>query len=229
MTATEIKHYSHAHNAALSDIESAFLPSKFELPEILAHFYIRYLTQARRDCEAALFIAQATHSTRLPRLMADALAVGAFEGAGVDPLRFEANDYALSAVFDTSCFIDAALMLADKKLNQPIGDAEHLLRMNIMDISRMAADIVQQNQLMPFAFLLKAKRLFTARADTCRFPPLARFATAVMEGDLDLNDAWVARIASAYERQFEGLAMPIVSSAENDVKTVTNAKLLRFS
>ncbi|NDE91017.1 MAG: hypothetical protein EB059_07780 [Alphaproteobacteria bacterium] len=209
LSAAEIRYFEQSHNAALSDIESAFLPAKLDLPAPLASFYIRYLTQARRDVEASITIAQATHSTRLPRLMADALAVGAFEGAKHEMVRHENNDYAARALQDTSVFIDAALRIASKKLSLPIDHDSHLLRLNVHEMSQIAAEIVDQHRLHPFAFLLKAKQLLIGRADVCRFPTLQRFATAVQERDLNIEDAWVQRIALAYERLFEGKAMAI--------------------
>lgn len=206
ITAHEIQHFWQAHNAALSDIESAFLPSKIDLPPELALFTIRHLAQARRDVEATLFIAQSTQSLRLPRLMADALAIRGFEGATQNPLRFEGNDYASTALDDTAAYIDAAAALAMQRLVLPIDHADHLLRMNVMAISQMAASLVEQHAPAPFAFLLKAKEIFIARCDICRFPPTTRFATAVAEGDLDGDSPWVRRIAAAYHRLFDGRA-----------------------
>lgn len=225
LTAAEIRCFEQSHNAALSDIESAFLPAKMELPQPLASFYIRYLTKARRDVEASLTIAQATHSTRLPRLMSDALAIGAFEGAGLEPLRHENTEYAHTAAQDTSPFIDAALKLAGQKLALPIDHASHLLRLNVQEINQLAAEIVEQHRLAPFAFLFKAKQLLIARSDVCRFPPLQRFATAVMERDLNSDDAWVQRMALAYTRLFEGKATEIADMPNQELPT----KILRFS
>lgn len=224
LSAAEIRYFEQSHNAALSDIESAFLPAKMELPAALANFYIRYLTQARRDVEAALTIAQATHSTRLPRLMSDALAVSAFEGAGQDPISHETNQYASSAIGDTSNFIDAAMRIATQKLSLPIDHDLHLLRLNLQDMNHLAADIVQEHRLHPFAFLMKAKQLLLSRADVCRFPTLQRFATSVQERDLNIEDAWVQRIALAYERLFEGKAMSPPDMPERE-----EAEILRFS
>lgn len=226
LSAAEIKYFEQSHNAALSDIESAFLPAKMDLPAGLANFYIRYLTQARRDVEASLTIAQATHSTRLPRLMSDALAVSAFEGAKADPVRHENNLYASFAIQDTSIFIDAALRIAQQKLNLPIDHDSHLLRLNVQEMSRLAAEIVDLNRLHPFAFLLKAKELLIGRADVCRFPTLQRFATAVQERDLNGDEPWVQRIALAYERLFEGKAMPVPDMQHTQHH---EAEILRFS
>ncbi|MDX1922385.1 MAG: hypothetical protein SFW65_04580 [Alphaproteobacteria bacterium] len=225
LSAAEIRYFEQSHNAALSDIESAFLPAKMELPATLANFYIRYLTQARRDVEASLTIAQATHSTRLPRLMSDALAVSAFEGAQAEPVRHENNQYASSALNDTSVFIDAALRIAQQKLNLPIDHESHLLRLNVQDMNRLAADIVDQHRLHPFAFLLKAKQLLIARADVARFPTLQRFATAVQERDLNGDEPWVQRIALAYERLFEGKAMSVPDMPH----IAQEAEILRFT
>lgn len=224
LSAAEIRYFEQSHNAALSDIESAFLPAKMELPPTLASFYIRYLTQARKDVEAALTTAQAAHSTRLPRLMSDALAISAFEGALHEPITHENTQYAASTIYDTSVFIDAALRIANQKLNLPIDHDRHLLRLNMQDMNHLAADIVDQHRLHPFAFLMKAKQLLVGRADVCRFPTLQRFATAVQERDLNIEDAWVQRIALAYERLFEGNAMPVP-----EMPPQQEAEILRFS
>jgi hypothetical protein len=214
LTAAEIRHFAQSHNAALSDIESAFLPAKLDLAPALADFYIASLTRARRDVEAALIIAQATHSTRLPRLMADALAVGAFEGAGHAPMRHEGEDYATSILQDTSIFTDAAMTAATERMALPIDHMDHLLRMDIMAISRLAAEIVEQHCLSPAALLRRAQHVFLARADVCRFPPLHRFALAVHEGDLNVQESWVQRTGLAYNRLFEGKALPLTALDE---------------
>ena len=224
LSAPEIRYFEQSHNAALSDIESAFLPARMELPAGLASFYIRYLTQARRDVEASLTIAQATHSTRLPRLMSDALAISAYEGALHDAITHETNQYASSTINDTSVFIDAAMRLAGQKLSLPVDHDRHLLRLNLQDMNHLAADIVNEHRLHPFAFLMKAKQLLISRADVCRFPALQRFATSVQERDLNIEDAWVQRIALAYERLFEGKAMSVPN-----MPTQVEAEILRFS
>ncbi len=224
LSAAEIRYFEQSHNAALSDIESAFLPAKMELPAPLSNFYIRYLTQARKDVEASLTIAQATHSTRLPRLMSDAVAVSAFEGALQDAVGHETTQYAASAIYDTSVFIDASLRIATQKLSLPIDHDRHLLRLNLQDMNHLAADIVDEHRLHPFTFLMKAKQLLIGRADVCRFPTLQRFATSVQERDLNIEDAWVQRIALAYERLFEGNAMPVP-----DMPAPAEAEILRFS
>lgn len=224
LTAAEIRHFEQSHNAALSDIENAFLPARIDLPPALATFYINHLVRARRDVEATLIIAQATHSTRLPRLISDALAVGAFEGAGLEPLKFEGNDYAVTTIQDTTRFVDAAMTLAARKLALPIDHDGHLLRMSVMDMTRLAADIVEENRPAPFAFLLKAREMFTGRCDVCRFPPLQRFAIAVAERDVNVEESWVQRMALAYERLFEGRAT--YTAEETPTK---EARIIAFS
>lgn len=220
LTAAQIRCFRQAHNAALSDMESAFLPNRIDLPTALASFYVRYLTSARRDVEACFIIAQSSSSTRLPRRFADAVAVAGFEGAANDPLRVDGNDYALSAACDTSLFIDRAIEEAEKRLRLPIDHADHLLRLTTTDITMLASDIVEANSLAPFPFLMKAKQLFLARADVCRFPPLDRFATAIAENDLPAGEHWVARIADAYNRLFFGLAAPATSMGADGLKNL---------
>jgi len=214
LTAAQIRCFRQAHNAALSDMESAFLPNRIDLPTALANFYVRYLTCARRDVEASFIVAQSSSSTRLARRFADAVAVAAFEGAAHTPLQFDGNDYAVSAACDTSYFIDKAIEQAEKRLALPIDHADHLLRLSTTDITMLASDIVEAGSLTPFPFLMKAKQLYLARADVCRFPPMDRFATAIAENDLPAGEEWVARIANAYNRLFFGLATPVNVGAE---------------
>jgi hypothetical protein len=153
--------------------------------------------------------------------MADALAVGAFEGAGNHLIRFEGHDYAESAAQDTSSCIDSAVALIAQKLALPADHAEHLLRINIMDISRLAAQIVDTSALAPFAFLSKAKALYGARADACRYPPLHRFAAAA-GNEFSPDESWAQRIALAFDRLFEGKAATPPQAPR------TKAEILRF-
>ncbi|MBI3419718.1 MAG: hypothetical protein HY053_06270, partial [Proteobacteria bacterium] len=204
LSVVEIRHFAQGHNVALSDIESAFLPGKFDLPPALAQFYIRHLTQARRDTEAALLIAQSCGSLRIPSLMADALAVSGFEAGMESPTRYEGNDYAASAAADTSAYIDEAVAMAAKMLALPANHPGHLLRLSMKSVTEAASDIVARLRPPPFAFLLKAKELYVARSDVCRFPPMRRFLTALGEGDLPVSEPWVQRLIMAYERLFAG-------------------------
>jgi len=220
LTASEINHFLSAHNAALSDIESAFFASeKFDLPPALANFYLKYLTQARRDIEAALTIAQSSGSVRLPRRCADARALSAFEGAGENPVRNEGGEYALSAAQDTALLMDEACDLAQMLLMMPIDPPDHLLRLNPQDIGRMASELVEAMALEPLPFFLKAKQLYLARADVCRFPPIERFAIALGENDLNSEEEWVVRIAKAYER--------LLGSLTPRTAQITNLKVAR--
>jgi hypothetical protein len=71
---------------------------------------------------------------------------------------------------------------------------------------------------------MKAKQLVIGRADVSRFPTLHRFATSVEERDLSIEDEWVQRMALAYERLFEGNAMPVF-----DRPTQSETTILRFT
>lgn len=203
-SASEIRLFAQGHNAALSDIESAFLPARFELPVAVSSFYIRHLTKARRDAEAALLVAQSCGSLRIPSLMADAFAVYGFEAAMNEPVRHEGNDYASAVAEDTSVYIDAAIQMASHKLALPPDHPDYLLRLNLTDMTEAACDIVERLRPAPFAFLLKAKELYLARSDVSRFPPEMRFVTALNEGDLPVSEAWVQRLILAYDRLFGG-------------------------
>jgi hypothetical protein len=222
-TASEIRLFAQGHNAALSDIESAFLPARFELPANLSSFYIRHLTKARRDAEAALLVAQSCGSLRIPSLMADAFAAYSFEAAMSDPVQHEGNDYASTTAHDTSAYIDAAIRFASEKLSLPAEHPDYLLRMNLTDVTEAACDIVERLRPAPFAFLLKAKELFLARSDVSRFPPEMRFMTALNEGDLPVSEPWVQRLILAYERVFGGkMGLP------TQVQTPASAQIVRL-
>jgi hypothetical protein len=224
ISAAHIRLFAQGHNAALSDIESAFLPGKFDMPPALATFYIRHLTQARRDAEATLLVAQSCGSTRIPEIIAHAFAVFSFEAAGIEPVQFEANEYAGSAVRDTSAYIDAAVAYAAQKLALHADHPDHLLRMNLKRITEAASDIVERLRPPPFAFLLKAKELYLARSDVTRFPPQQRFLTALSEGDLPMSESWVRRLITAYETLFEGHDAGLVAKQPPEEEN----KVLRF-
>ncbi len=223
ISAAHIRLFAQGHNAALSDIESAFLPGKFDMPSALATFYIRHLTQARRDTEATLLVAQSCGSSRIPEIMAHALAVFGFESAAHSPIRHEANEYATSAIRDTSVYIDAAVAYANEKLILSADHPGHLLRMNLKGITEAASDIVERLRPPPFGFLLKAKELYLARSDVGRFPPQQRFLTALSEGDLPVSEPWVRRLITAYEALFEGHDAGLVAKPAGQ-----DAKILSF-
>ncbi|HVY12215.1 MAG TPA: hypothetical protein VHB73_01465 [Alphaproteobacteria bacterium] len=223
LMASEIQHFDQGHNAALSDIENAFLPSKLELPLPLAAFYIRHLVQARRDVEAALLTAQSCGSMRIAERMADAVAVHSFEAAAQNPVHYEGNDYAASALRDTSAYIDEAVAFSVRKLAVPTDHPAFLLRLNLKEITEAACDIVESLRPDPYAFLLKAKELYMARCDVNRFPPNQRFLTSLSEGDLQITEEWVQRLALAYERIFES---PI--AAHNKRADAITAKVVQF-
>jgi hypothetical protein len=222
-TTSEIRLFAQGHNAALSDIESAFLPARFELPSVLSSFYIRHLTKARRDAEAALLVAQSCGSLRIPSLMSDAFAVYGFEAAMENPVKHEGNDYSSSTADDTSLYIDAAVQLASQKLALPADHPDYLLRLNLTEVTETACDIVERLRPQPFAFLLKAKELYVARSDVSRFPPEMRFMTALNEGDLPVSEAWVQRLIEAYERLFGNkMGMP------SHTRTPPSAQIVRL-
>ncbi|MFY9288055.1 MAG: hypothetical protein WAO98_06095, partial [Alphaproteobacteria bacterium] len=78
LTAAEIDHFRRNHRGTENHVSRDFLTRRTDLPSPLAELYGLYLHRARVDAEATLFIAQATGSTRVARVMADLLSIGSF-------------------------------------------------------------------------------------------------------------------------------------------------------
>ncbi|MBI1272747.1 MAG: hypothetical protein GC131_01490 [Alphaproteobacteria bacterium] len=199
VTAAEINHFRRNHRGIDTSLASRFKTPAEQLPDPLAALYSLYLNQARADTEATLFIAQASGSTRVARVVADLLAMAGFAG-GHKSISYLTAVYSVPAAFDTSALIDLANHEAARRLAVQIDHPTHLLKLSPDDISMLAARIIEQNALNSAAFLQKAQTLAEARQDVNRFQPAQRFRTAVSERDLPIEAQWVQRICAAYGR-----------------------------
>lgn len=202
LTTAEIAHFRRNHRDVDAVIGRDFLAAQSDLPSPLAELYGLYRHRARLDAEAALFVAQATGSTRVASIMSDLLAVGAF-AKGLEYITHMALTYAVPAAFDTADLIDRANQEASRRLALPIDHPAHLLKLTPDDIGVLAANIVEKNVLAPTAFIEKANLLAEARQDVNRLPPSQQFLTALGERDLPPQKTWVTRLRTAYARLFD--------------------------
>ncbi len=202
LTAAEIDHFRRNHRETDNLVGRDFWIAKSDLPSPLAELYGLYRHRARRDAEAALFVAQATGSTRVARVMADLLAIGGFAN-GHEFISHMTLTYSVPAAFDTSELIDRANHEATRRLALPIDHPAHLLKLSPDEISVLAANIVEKYVLSGPDFLEKANALTEARQDVTRLPANKQFVTAIGERDLPIQQSWVARIGTAYARLFE--------------------------
>ena len=202
LTAAEIDHFRRNHRDTDNLVGRDFLAAKSDLPSPLAELYGLYRHRARMDAESALFVAQATGSTRVARLMADLLAIGGFAG-GVEYIPHMAKTYSIPAAFDTSDLIDRANQEATRRLALSIEPPAHLLKLSPDEISVLASNIVENSLLSAPAFLEKANLLAEARQDVNRLPTAEHFATAINEGDLCASKPWLARLCTAYANIFK--------------------------
>lgn len=199
LTAAEIDHFRRNHREMDRSVGRDFLIARSELPTPIAELYGLYRHRARLDTEATFFVAQATGSTRISRIMADMLSIGAFAG-GHEYLAHVTATYSVPAAFDTSDLIDRAADEAARRLLIGIDNPSHLLKLSPDDISLLANNIVERNALTPRAFLEKASMLSEARQDVHRMPTSQHLATALEEGDLPQDKVWVLRLCTAYAR-----------------------------
>jgi len=201
LTCAEIDHFRRNHRDLDCVAGRDFLAAKSDLPSPLAELFGLYSHRARIDAEAALFVAQATGSTRIPRIMADLLAIGGFAN-GHECVSYLTMTYSVPAAFDTSDIIDAANHEASRRLAMPIDRPAHLLKLSPDEISILAAGIVESVAMSAPDFLEKANLLAEARQDVTRLPANKHFVTAIAERDLPVQQAWVERICAAYGRIF---------------------------
>jgi len=201
LTAAEIDHFRRNHRGADNLVGRDFLRAKSDLPSPLGELYGLYRHRARVDTEAALFVAQATTSTRLACVMADLLAIGAF-AQGHECIAHMMSTYAVPVAFDTSDLIDHANREAQRRLALPIDHPSHLLKLSPDEVHVLATNIVEKHVLSGSDFLEKASLLAEARQDVNRLPTNKQFVTAIREHDLPRNLAWVARLCVAYGRIF---------------------------
>lgn len=202
LTCAEIDHFRRNHRETDCLAGRDFMAAKSELPSPLAELYGLYRHRARLDTEAALFVAQATGSTRIARIMGDLLAVGGFAN-GHECVSYLTMTYSVPAAFDTSDLIDAANHEASRRLAMSIDHPAHLLKLSPDEISILASEIVGNSVLSGPDFLEKANLLAEARQDVARLPVSKQFITAIVEHDLPVHQIWVARICAAYGRIFE--------------------------
>lgn len=203
LTAAEVDYFLRNHRNTENYVSRDFLISRSDLPSPLAELYGLYLHRARVDAEASLFVAQATGSTRVARIMADLLAIGGFSN-GLEYIGHAGLTYSVPAALDTSCVIDAANDEAAHRMAIDAAHPEHLLKLTPDDIASLAAELADRLALAPCDFLDKANLLAEARQDVARMPVSQRFATAVIERDLPAQLDWVARIGKAYARLLKG-------------------------
>ncbi len=203
LTGAEIDHFRRNHREADYRVGRDFLAARSELPSPLAELFGVYRHRVRLDTEAAFFVAQATGSTRVARIMADLLAIGGFAN-GHECVSHLTMTYAVPAAFDTSDLIDRANHEAARRLAMPIDHPAHLLKLSPDEISVLATNIAERHVMTPSEFLEKANLLAEARQDVNRLSREKQFTTAIEEGDLPLNMLWVTRICAAYVRIFDG-------------------------
>jgi hypothetical protein len=203
LTSAEIDHFRRNHRERDTLVGRDFLAAKTDLPSPLGELYGLYHHRARLDTEATLFVAQATGSTRVARIMGDLLAIGGFAN-GHECISHLTMTYSVPAAFDTSDLIDRANHEAARRLALPIDHPAHLLKLTPDELGLLAADIAEKNAITAPAFLEKANLLAEARQDVARLPAQKQFVTAIGERDLPTGQMWVVRICAAYARIFEG-------------------------
>lgn len=209
LTGAEIDHFRRNHRDVEHVIGRDFLVAQSDLPSPLSELYGLYRHRARMDAEAALFLAQATGSTRVASRMADLLAIGGFAN-GMEFITHAAQTYSVPAAFDTSDIIDRANHEALRRMNVPVDHPSHILKLSPDEIAVLAANIADNNSLDAMAFLEKARLLAEARQDTCRLPEAQQFATAIEHHDLLLDFVWVKRISIAYANLFQDWVANVV-------------------
>lgn len=199
LTAAAIQHFCRNHRECDMSLGGQFEALGNAMPEPLAILYSVYLSQTRLDAEGALFLAQASGSTRVAGIIADLLTIGAFNH-GAASVHCEGRIFAVSAAFDTAAIIDATNREAEERLALPAGHNDHLLRLTPDAIGLLAMHLAAQHRLSAEALLEKSNRLAEARQDVNRLAPADRFITAVFENDLPAGESWVARILDAMRR-----------------------------
>jgi hypothetical protein len=202
LTMAEVEHFRRNHRNTENHVNRDFLTARTDLPSPLAELYGLYMHRARIDAEAVLFMAQATGSTRVARIMADLLAIGSFAN-GLEYIHYLGLTYSVPAAFDTSDIIDCVNHEAARRLALPGSHPAHLLKLTPDELSMLAANMAEKNVLKAADFLEKSNLLSEARQDVTRLPTSQQFATSIIERDLPLDQAWVTRICAAYARIFE--------------------------
>lgn len=202
LTSAEIDHFRRNHRGTEGEACRDFMTAKTDLPSPLAELYGLYLHRAKVDAEATLFIAQATGSTRVARVMADLVSIGGFAN-GLEYISHLGITYSVPVAFDTSDLIDRANHEAARRLAMPVTHPAHLLKLTPDEIGVLASNIAEQNALDAASFLEKANILAEARQDVTRLPISQHFTTAIIEQDLPMSQSWTLRLCAAYARIFE--------------------------
>ena len=202
LTAAEVDHFRRNHRGLESHVARDFMTAKTDLPSPLAELYGLYLHRARVDAEATLFVAQATGSTRVARVMADLLSIGGFAN-GLEYITYLGTTYSVPAAFDTADIIDRANHEAARRLALPAHHPAHLLKLTPDEIGVLASNIAEQQVIDAPDFLEKANLLAEARQDVVRLPISQHFTTAIVERDLPMQYGWVNRLCAAYGRILE--------------------------
>ncbi|MDD3183029.1 MAG: hypothetical protein PHD48_09535 [Alphaproteobacteria bacterium] len=197
ISAAEIDHFLRNHRETDRLVGRDFLSLKNDLPTPVAELYGLYKHRARLDTEATFFVAQATGSTRIARIMANLLAIGAF-ASGHECIAHSSMTYSVPAAFDTSDLIDRTCDEAMRRISLPIEMPSHLLKLSPDEISVLANNIVERYAMAANDFLDKANILAEARQDVHRMPIRRQFVTALFEGDLPQEKPWVQRLNLAY-------------------------------
>lgn len=202
LTAAEIEHFRRNHRGTESHVNRDFLTSRTDLPSPLAELYGLYLHRARLDAEATLFLAQATNSTRVARIMADLLAIGGFANS-LEYISYLGLTYSIPAAFDTSAIVDHSNNEAARRLSLPVDHPSHLLKLKPDEIGALATNVAEKHCLAASEFLEKSNLLAEARQDVTRLPNAQHFITAIIERDLPTEKSWVLRLCGAYARILE--------------------------
>ncbi len=202
LTAAEVDYFRRNHRGTESRVSRDFLIARSDLPSPLAELYGLYRHRARVDAEATLFVAQATGSTRVARIMADMLSIGGFAN-GLECISYLGTTYSVPAAFDTSDIIDRANHEAARRLSLSAVHPSYLLKLNPDEISILAANIAEKHAMPATDFIEKSNLLTEARQDVTRLPINHHFTTAIIERDLPIHNLWVARLCAAYARLME--------------------------
>jgi hypothetical protein len=220
ITAAEIDHFRRNHRETDRLVGRDFLALSNELPTPVADLYGLYRHRARLDTEASLFVAQATGSTRIPRIMADLLAIAAF-ASGHECIAHATQTYSVPAAFDTSDLIDRACDEAHRRILLPIDTPAHLLKLTPDEISILANNIVERHAMSAPEFLQKARILSEARQDVHRMPVDRQYAASLREGDIPEQLPWAQRINKAYRSILPGWLPPDDTSPDYAPPTTT--------
>ncbi len=213
LTHNEVDYFRRNHRGTESYINREFLTSRADLPSPLAELYGLYQHRVRVEAEATFFVAQATGSTRVARVMADLLAIGAFAN-GSETICHLGLTYSIPCGFDSSDIIDHANHEASRRLALPADHPAHLLRLSPDEVGVLAMNMAERHAMPAAEFLEKANLLSEARQDVTRLPPSQQFVTAIVERDLPMQYTWVNRLCAAYARLFEAwvVALPEVDA-----------------